>query len=115
MTALPALALAVILGSGPATPVRPAPDTPILTAALARSHGFVPQRPPLTLGREPSAHGSSRVRNAVLGALAVAAAGGGIGYLWTRDCGCDDPGYGALIGLPIGAIGGAVAGALVRK
>jgi hypothetical protein len=116
MTALPAMALVVFLAPGPSNPVvKTQPPTPIFTAALTQSHGFAPQRPPLTLGREPSSHGHSRARVAILGALAGAAGGAGIGYFWTHDCRCDDPGYGAVIGLPIGAIGGAVVGAIVGK
>src|SRR6185369_850088 len=47
---------------------------------------------------------SRGVTGALLGAFAGMLAGGSLGWALTKDCGCDDPGMGAVYGWPIGGI-----------
>ena len=90
----------------------PAPERPILAAALAKA-STIPASRSKALASSP-VRTNGRVRHPVIGALIGGAVGGALGYAWTDGCRCDDPGYGVFLGAPIGALAGAVVGALER-
>ena len=110
MSPLPAIALITLLIPG-APPIRAVlRHGPLLSAALAIQP--VQRRTPHPIRPSP-VHASRRVRAALIGGFIGAAGGGTIGYVMTKDCRCDDPGAGLLLGVPIGALAGTVIGAAI--
>ena len=74
--------------------------------------------PPRTTARPTPKRRSARSRAVwtVLGVVGGAFAGVVLGAALEPDCRCDDPGVkGALIGLPVGAIGGGAAGFVLSR
>ena len=112
MVNMPTLALIVLLGSQHHMDFRSQPPV-IWTSALAFSHHVILQTQPASPTQTPTRRGHSGIWYVAVGAAIGAAAAGTTGYVLTRKCVCDDPGYGLLIGVPLGAAVGAVGGAIV--
>jgi hypothetical protein len=71
-------------------------------------------QPPRASFEKPRRSVGMKVLGGVLGGFGGFFAGGYIGAKLEPDCNCDDPGFrGFLIGAPIGAVGGAIAGAML--
>ena len=124
---LAAAFLAVVLSAAAAgaEESNPAPlviSPEVIQRAIATAQQDMPTPPAQFAARQlrtSSASTGRRVLWTSIGAVGGFFAGGYIGS-WTENavapCGCDDPGLkGALIGLPIGAIAGGVAGFLLSK
>jgi hypothetical protein len=79
----------------------------------------LPVRPPrASAQRQTPVQGKTqrRIVYGIAGAVVGSLAGALIGGSLNRNCGCDDPGLtGVVIGLPIGAIAGAVMGVIVAS
>lgn len=75
------------------------------------------QRPPFMPPSQPPRYdGNRRLRTVVATTFAGMLAGGLIGYLLDRDCGCESPGLAGLIyGVPIGAGAGAAFGIAISR
>jgi hypothetical protein len=75
------------------------------------------QRPPFMPPPQPPRYeGNRRLRTVVATTFAGMLAGGLIGYLLDRDCGCESPGLAGLIyGVPIGAGAGAAFGIVISR
>ena len=89
-----------------------------LFSPQAISHAVQEAPPPRTTARPTHTRRSARSRAAwtILGVVGGAFAGVVLGAALEPDCRCDDPGVkGALIGLPVGAIGGGVAGFVLSR
>ena len=118
MNRLPAAVLIAFFSVGPAVygEERPSPKRPWgahLRASIEKVR-FDGGRPGQTMTSQQS---TGRHRTARKVAMAIqfgalgAVMGASIGGSLTEHCLCDDPGYGAIIGFPIGAIAGAITGA----
>ena len=91
-------------------PVMAVPQTKTpLRDAIARTSVRPAQRGG-PMRASPPAHLSRGASGAMIGALAGIFAGGTIGWALTKNCHCDDPGMGAVYGLPIGGIVGGLLG-----
>jgi hypothetical protein len=104
--------VSVLMGTTVVHPVDPATAVRQTKTPIRDAIAHVSLTPSRTAGQTspiPAPH-SSRVPGALLGAVGGLYAGAGIGYLLTKDCRCDDPGMGALIGFPIGAVVGGILG-----
>jgi len=121
MDRIAAVVLVILFGTGPAVradqPPRPTADatTPV-TASIKKSIEKIRfDASPLARTR-PFQQPSSRKQTGRKVAMAVGFGllggfiGASIGESVTQHCACDDPGYGAMVGFPIGAIAGAAAG-----
>jgi hypothetical protein len=118
---LAAAFLLVIMGVGTANGEERL-STPLVISAHAIQQG-VQATPPRSFAvprqRASSAHSGRRVAWTALGAVGGFFGGAFLGAKIDRalhDCNCDDPGFqGFLIGMPVGAIAGGVAGFVLSK
>ena len=90
-----------------------APAGPGIRASMEKVRFDSAARPPFVTP-QPAVHKSSTAKK-VSGGIAMGflgmLAGGWVGQAIDGNCRCDDPGLkGALIGMPIGAVAGAIAG-----
>jgi len=86
----------------------------VIQRGIADAQPLAPRQFAVALQGASSAHTGRRVLWTAIGAAGGFFAGGYLGG-WIENtvdpCGCDDPGLkGALIGIPIGAVAGGVAG-----
>jgi len=110
-------------GAEELTPVPLVISAGTIEAAVATAEPHNRPQPRLFAApRQGATSGSSTARRVIW--TAIGGAGGFFGgaYLGSAienavaPCGCDDPGFkGALIGMPIGAIAGGIAGYLLSK
>lgn len=110
---LPVTAICLTLLTPQHVPAPPGARVSLLQAAAAHAPALQRKRPD-PLARAPI-RGSRRIRTIVITAAVGAAVGGAVGYAATVNCVCDDPGYGVILGIPIGAIGGGLIGAVLAR